>query len=808
MEMVGKGRGDYEKEEVVVATGYKLNPAVCGGCAFLVALGIFLVVGFGNNWWQSAPLRDDPTTECNLLAEGATLAEKNLCCEQGFKEFCHKEVIRQVDQYMYNVKNVRVDRMVPVPIAPPPRQVITHKVLVHTDAFDCDEGFYNMQHTWSAEHSRYCCYKREIGCKTKVVYRPHYHTITRTRAVPVHVPVPIPAPPAQVITHVENVPIHDPPAVIKVPERGPTHVVNRYVHEKHYVPVPVASPPRYHHVPVPVPVQDPGKVIKVPSPLPPQTIVKNKVLYRTQHIAVKHVYDCSAGFSNWMSGWSSDKKSWCCSHESRGCPGDQSGHLTKTVVTGVTEHEGPTYYHHTHSVYDGSYDGSYEDGTVIHHGGSWAADAVDGGVISGSSGSFSHVSSSWLHDRDLKDEKEKKKKDSRRLQMVGGDVTYGGSYDGGDAPIVGDDVTYGGSYDGGKEPIVGDDVTYGGSYDGGKEPIVGDDVTYGGSYNGGKEPIVGDDVTYGGSYNGGKEPIVGDDVTYGGSYNGGKEPIVGDDVTYGGSYRDQDHLVHPKEDVHTIVRRHYGTVYRKIPVNHYVKVQMPQKPPIIHTVKIQEPARHYDCGISGTPQTFWTEKHKRWCCYKFRGDYCPKTVIDKNIYHTVVKNQPVRVPVPEPMPTHAPIVHTIHHAYHVPSPPQYVHVHVPGPTVVKHVTVPETVHVPVPEPPKVINVKEPYAVHVPGPNHYVHVPVPSPPHVVTKYHTQWNTVVDHASDTYDCASDAATWHSVWSHAKKIWCCSHRQIGCPGSWSGATHVTHSYHSYHTGHAGNWLTDHLV
>ena len=24
-----------------------------------------------------------------------------------------------------------------------------------------------MQHTWSAEHSRYCCYKREIGCKTK-----------------------------------------------------------------------------------------------------------------------------------------------------------------------------------------------------------------------------------------------------------------------------------------------------------------------------------------------------------------------------------------------------------------------------------------------------------------------------------------------------------------------------------------------------------------------------------------------------------------------------------------------------------------
>lgn len=40
--------------------------------------------------------------------------------------------------------------------------------------------------------------------------------------------------------------------------------------------------------------------------------------------------------------------------------GDESGHLTKTVVTGVTEHEGPSYYHHAHSVYDGS----YEDGTA------------------------------------------------------------------------------------------------------------------------------------------------------------------------------------------------------------------------------------------------------------------------------------------------------------------------------------------------------------------------------------------------------------------------------------------------------------
>lgn len=36
--------------------------------------------------------------------------------------------------------------------------------------------------------------------------------------------------------------------------------------------------------------------------------------------------------------------------------GSHSGHLTKTVVTGVSTHEGPTYYHHIHH-YGSSYDG-------------------------------------------------------------------------------------------------------------------------------------------------------------------------------------------------------------------------------------------------------------------------------------------------------------------------------------------------------------------------------------------------------------------------------------------------------------------
>eukprot|EP00435_Cladocopium_sp_Y103_P012625 s3996_g3.t1 len=176
----------------------------------------------------------------------------------------------------------------------------------------------------------------------------------------------------------------------------------------------------------------------------------------------------------------------------------------------------------------------------------------------------------------------------------------------------------------------------------------------------------------------------------------------------------QCEVPHSPPQVHTVVRRHYNTIYRKVPVNHYVKVQMPPQPPVIHNVKVVTPPKEYDCeGMDGHPNPVWSGAHTRWCCYKYK-EYCPHTVVDKDYYHTVTKVQHVKVPVPEPMPTHPPIVHTIHHRYHVPSPPKYVKVHVPGPTVVKRVVVQDRVPVPVKEPPQVINVKKPYTVHVPG----------------------------------------------------------------------------------------------
>ncbi|CAJ1422711.1 unnamed protein product [Effrenium voratum] len=39
------------------------------------------------------------------------------------------------------------------------------------------------------------------------------------------------------------------------------------------------------------------------------------------HVGTAHgrIYDCGAGYSNWMQGWSDSKKDWCCDKEKKGC---------------------------------------------------------------------------------------------------------------------------------------------------------------------------------------------------------------------------------------------------------------------------------------------------------------------------------------------------------------------------------------------------------------------------------------------------------------------------------------------------------
>eukprot|EP00439_Symbiodinium_sp_Y106_P001780 s9233_g1.t1 len=232
-----------------------------------------------------------------------------------------------------------------------------------------------------------------------------------------------------------------------------------------------------------------------------------------------------------------------------------------------------------------------------------------------------------------------------------------------------------------------------------------------------------------------------------------------------------------------VVRHHYNTVVRRVPVNHYVKVQMPRPAPIIHTVHVVKPNAHYECFNGGDyDHEMWSGAHKRWCCYKYK-EGCPKQVVDRNIYHHVTKIQKVHVPVPVQEPRGPPIIHNIPQVYHVPSPPKYVHVPVPGPKIHKVVT---------------INKDPSGSALLLSSGHYVDVPVPSPPHIVNKYKYHYVTVHD-----YNCDSHFDKWYYAW----KQWCCAHQHLGCPGSWhhhhvvtiTGVQHLKH--YDCHAG-LSNW------
>ncbi|CAE7318112.1 unnamed protein product [Symbiodinium sp. CCMP2592] len=241
-------------------------------------------------------------------------------------------------------------------------------------------------------------------------------------------------------------------------------------------------------------------------------------------------------------------------------------------------------------------------------------------------------------------------------------------------------------------------------------------------------------------------------------------------------------VVTTTEAPRVVVRRHYNTVVRRVPVNHHVKVQMPRPAPIIHTLHVVKPNAHHDGG--DYDHEMWSGAHKRWCCYKYK-EGCPKQVVDRNIYHHLTKIQKLHVPVPLQEPRSPSIIHKSPQVYRVPSPPKYVHVPAPGPKIHKVVTINKDVPYPVKEPPQVITVKKPYTVKVQGHRHYVDVPVPSPPHIV-------NTVHD-----YNCDSHFGKWCYVWSGTKKQWCCAHQHLGCPGSWhhhhvvtiTGVQHLKH-------------------
>ncbi|CAE7457800.1 Ide [Symbiodinium sp. CCMP2456] len=148
-----------------------------------------------------------------------------------------------------------------------PKVVIETKHVM-SEAYDCHDGMHHWKGMWSHSKRLYCCWRTQIGC-------PHTHIIVKNK----------------------------------------TEVHTKYVKRK---------------------------VV-----MPAQIIYKD-----VTDVVHKHIhsldFDCNSGYSNWYYGWSPKKKTWCCHQEKLGCPGTWKGFIKGKATLVLHHHEG----HATGTLYD------------------------------------------------------------------------------------------------------------------------------------------------------------------------------------------------------------------------------------------------------------------------------------------------------------------------------------------------------------------------------------------------------------------------------------------------------------------------
>ena len=106
-------------------------------------------------------------------------------------------------------------------------------------------------------------------------------------------------------------------------------------------------------------------------------------------------------------------------------------------------------------------------------------------------------------------------------------------------------------------------------------------------------------------------------------------------------------------------------------------------------------------------------------------------------------------------------------------------------------------------------------VHVPvaSPSRVIHVPVHLRPETRVVYNTRYVHSEPHViyqpapqpAFHYDCQQGYSNWYFGWSAHKKSWCCSHMQMGCPGSWHGSYHLHTHVFSAGVGHQHGHIYD---
>jgi len=203
-----------------------------------------------------------------------------------------------VPHTVYHKKEVKVPVIVKryvkdeVPEAP---EVITktEHEFVPEKGYDCVEGFHNWQDLWNEDKRKFCCWKRGRGCP-----QTHYATKTEVKTRVKYVDVPVPSPPKIIErTHKEHLTSFNCNEGYSNWYHGWSPLKKKFccAHEDRGCPGAEHGHGWW------------------------ELHMKAQAHAAAGGHAKGKIYDCHAGFSNWLQGWSDSKKQWCCSNEQKGC---------------------------------------------------------------------------------------------------------------------------------------------------------------------------------------------------------------------------------------------------------------------------------------------------------------------------------------------------------------------------------------------------------------------------------------------------------------------------------------------------------
>jgi len=317
---VGQGSGSWDREEVIAHKGYRCR-TMCmtmALCVLFIAACILLIPLFFTKHSKGfdVPLEQDCSRGAHDWHHLWDVAKQNYCCQ--YQSIgCPDAVatpVKIVHQTHYVTRVHRVPHPVTHYVQVPVKHVVYKHVYTREQPYDCTVGFEDYTHKWTIKHQRYCCFAYEKACMKKVVKHIHNITVVKTKLVPKYIPMKETKEKTLVVPKyvpkiVESKPIH-------VAVHQPPKIVYRTVNKTQYIKVPVPGKPKVIVQDVPYDVNMAPEVVKVYDHI------------STEPEYHEHHFDCDAAFNNWYFAWSARKKAWCCSMQERGCPGTWHGHAT------------------------------------------------------------------------------------------------------------------------------------------------------------------------------------------------------------------------------------------------------------------------------------------------------------------------------------------------------------------------------------------------------------------------------------------------------------------------------------------------